>query len=492
MTEPVAPPRRSIRAAAGLSVAANVSQFGILFVASVIIARLLTPDELGVFAIAMAANGLIFAFQNTGIYQYITAQQTMPPRRIGALLTIQSLQSAAMALVLLVAAWLLAWVMEEPRLLPAIGILAIAALLAPPEMVVTGLLQREMRFDRLFVLTTAKGLVNAGVGVAGALHGLSYASLSWGAVAAAATGCLLALLFGGRALRVRPNLEGWREYWRFGASMLSIVAVTNLCGRAAIMLLGKIGGMASVGLYSRATGVAEMVQFGILEPLGRLVLPTLAEQRRRNGELGPTYLRAAAVITAVNWAAFGGLAVLAAPTIALIYGEPWLPAAPVLVWLCLGRIVTELVACYTDILVAAGLLHRLHRPVAICAVLGLGAFAAGASIGLVEAAMARTLEAALLVLLVLPLVRMATGLGLGALGRCWALSAAAAGAAVAPSLIWMQMQGWPQTLPVVELGLLVGAGILGWLAVLLVGGHEIRTQLLALRPRRAAADAGKG
>lgn len=475
-----------MRASAGLTIGANLLQFGILFVASVIIARLLTPDELGVFAIAMAANGLIFAFQNTGVGQYIIAQDTLSPRRLGAILTIQSLQSAAMAAALLVAAHLLAALLEEPRLVPAIGILAIAAIIAPAEMMASGLFQREMRFDKALVLVAGKSLANAAVSIACALHGLSYASLSWGAVGGAATGLVLAVLLCGRRLAVPPNLDGWRDYWRFGSAMLSIVAVTNFCSRIALILLGRITDMASVGLFSRATGMAEMIQYGLTDPLARLVLPALAERNRIPADFRAAYLRAMAVMTAVSWAAFAGLAVLAAPVIALVYGTPWLPAAPLLVWLCIARILMDIVPCYMEVMVAAGRLPQLARPLQARAIAGLAAFALGASFGLTEAAMARAAEAALGVVLTLPLVRAAAEIGMRDLLRIWGTSLAAALAAVAPAVAWMQAHGWPSQLaPGVLVGL-VAAGAGAWLVVLALTRHEVWQQLQPRARRRGA------
>ena len=112
--------------------------------------------------------------------------------------------------------------------------------------------------------------------------------------------------------------------------------------------------------------------------------------------------------------------------IALVYGETWLPAAPVLVWLCLGRMITEFSPCYMEVMVAAGQLQRLSGALRLRAAAGFCAFSIGACFGLQEAAMSRVLEGMLNALMVVPLVRAATGLGWGALGRCWGLSAAAA------------------------------------------------------------------
>jgi O-antigen/teichoic acid export membrane protein len=490
MTGAEATPGRSIRVSAAYTVASNALQFGILFAGSVIIARLLTPDEMGVFAIAAAAQGLVFAFQNTGVIQYVIGQDSLPPRRIGAVLTIQALQSAAMAFVLVMLAQGVAWLLEEPRIIPAITPLALAALLAPAEMLPVGLLQREMRFDRLFVLGIGKAVASTAVAIAGAVHGLSYASLSWGALAGAVVAASIGLAFCGRRLRVRPNLEGWREYWRFGAAMLSIVVITNLCSRVSVILLGKLTDMASVGLFSRATGIVEMVQFGVMEPLGRLVLPSLAAQRRQHGEIGSTYLRAASVITAVNWAAFGGLAVLAEPLIELIYGPAWVPASAALVWLCLARMILELATCPIEVMVATDRLPALTRPVTIRAVLGLAAFAAGASFGLAWAASARALEAVLGVALVLPLLLAVTGVARAELLRVWGVGFAACLGATAPAFAYMQWQGWPATLPPATLAGLLLAGMLGWGLVLLACRNEIRSQMLLALARPAVGQAG--
>ncbi|WP_372617616.1 oligosaccharide flippase family protein [Falsiroseomonas sp.] len=482
-------PGQSIRVSAFFTVGGSALQFSILFFGSVIIARLLTPEEMGVFAIAVTANGLVFALQNTGVSQYIVAEQTLSARRLGALLTLQALQSAAMAAVLVLLSFALAEILDEPRVVPAISLLSVATLLGPWELVAGGLLQREMRFGRLFVISVSKAVVTTAVAIVAAANGFSYASLALGTVAGAAAGSALGLAFCWRRIRVRPNLEGWRHYWRFGSAMLGITAVTNLCSRTGIIVLGRLTDMASVGLFSRAAGITEMVQLGVMEPLGRLVLPTLAAQRRAGSDLSRTYLRAAAVITALNWAAFGGVAVLADPLIALIYGPTWLPAAPVLVWLCIARMLVELVVSPIELMVATERLHLLTRVLCVRSVIGLAAFSAGAWVGLEWAAAGRALEAWVGVCLTLPLVRAAAGVTLGELSRVWGVSLIAAATAVAPSATWMQMQGWPSEVAPQILAALILVGALGWLLVLFAFGHEIWGQvrqmcsLAAFRPQ---------
>ena len=470
-------PPSSIRTSAAFTIGSNALQFGIQFISSVIIARLLSPDEMGVFSIAMAAYGLVFAFQNTGVIQYLVSQEELTPSKIGTTIGMNALQSLAFAATLIALSFGVAWILSDARIVPAVSLLAVSALLTPMIQIPVGLMQRAMRFDSLFVINVASTTVNAGVAVACAMYGLSYASLAWGSIAGSLVSGSIGCALCWRQLLVAPTLEHWREYWRFGLSMLSIVIITNLCSRSSIIVLGKLTSVATVGYFGRATGIVEMVQYGLIEPLSRLVLPTLSEHKRRGEAFGKTYLRVANVITAVSWASFAGLAVLAEPLITLVYGPTWLPAAPALVLLCAARMLIEFSSCSIEVMVASDRLAAMPRLAAVKSVAGLAAFSIGATFGLVWASAGRVLESALSSILYLPQIRSATGVRQVELGSVWLFNFVATLAAIAPALGWMIAFDWPSELPILTLLALIASGVACWLIVLFLFKHEIWMQI---------------
>lgn len=467
----------SVRKSMAWSLTGSVGFFVIQFAASVIVARLLTPAEFGVYGVALAAVTLLLAFQNLGFQSFIVREATLDAPTLGTVHTMAILQGAALAALLYAGAPALAAFLDEPRVTPALRILCLFAALTPVEPLASGHFQRRHRFDLVVATGLARVVVAAATSVFLAYRGFSYASLSWGSVAGGAAAALVGIAFAGRELAVRPTLARWRTVWAYGSNILATMALANIVSRLPDIILARLAGMATVGLYGRASGIIESFNTGVMYGVNGVVLKGLVDSREALGRIDSVYLRAVRTTTGLFWPMYAGLGILSGPVITMIYGPRWAAAAPVLALLCAAAVIQTALVARQEVLITAGRVAELPRLEGLRGAVGLTLFAAGATQGLVPAAAARVAEALTQHGLFVRRIRAAADTSFGAIYRCYGPSLVVTAAAVLPSLAVMQARGWPAEIPPGEMAAAILGGVALWFGALFAVGHELRAEI---------------
>lgn len=467
----------SVRKSMAWSLTGSFGFFIIQFVASVIVARLLTPVEMGIYGVALAALSLLTAFQNLGFQSFIIREQSLDAATLGTVHTMAVIQALGLAVILYAGAPWLAAFLDEPRVTPALRILSLYAVLVPIETLASGHLQKRGRFDLLTAMGLSRVLVGATASVGLAYAGFSYTSMSWGAVIGQVVAVAAAFLLAGRDLAVRPTLARWRTVWAYGSNILATMALANIFSRLPDIVLGRLAGIAQVGLYGRASGIIESFNTGVMYGVQRVVLKSMVDSRDQIGRIDYVYLRAVRAATGLFWPMYAGLAVLAGPVITMVYGAKWAAAAPVLALLCVAAIVQTALVARQEVLITTGRVSELPKLEGIRGSVGLALFIAGASQGLVPAAASRVAEAVTQHALFVRSIRVAADTSLRAIYRCYGASLVVTAAAIFPALVVMQWRGWADVIAPGEFVGAIVAGIICWLAAVHAVGHDLRNEI---------------
>lgn len=462
----------SVRRSLGTMLAGNAGFFVIQFGASLVLARLLTPAEMGVYAASVAVVYVVTALTTVGLPGWLVRERELTPDKIGSVYALTLMQSALLGGGLLLLADPMGDLARDARVARSVEILALFAAVSPVTATLSGLLQRRMRFDLVTLIGLTNIAVSAGATIALAYAGWGWRSMPWGTGAGALTSLALALVIQ-RGDRAPLSLRHARAILGFGSRLLAAALIVNAATRLPDILLTRASGAAATGLYSRGAGLVDVFTNTILRSFQRVMQSQFARDRDAGVGLGPGYARISRVVTGLFWPAFAVLGALASPVIGLLYGERWLAAAPVLAIIGGAAAVQMVVACRTEVLITVGRERELPRIEAVRGVIGVAMFAYAAQYGLVWAAATRVLDAAVAVALYAPGIARATGLGWRAMARAFARSAVVAVAAAAPAVAWMSVRGWPATLPVLELATVLAASGVAWLAALALTRHML-------------------
>lgn len=465
--------QKSVRKSVAWAYAGQAVSIVVSLGASAIVARLLSPTEMGVFAVALATIGALQIATQFDLGTFITREKVLNATDLDSAFTMNALLMAGLA----IATWLLGIVgagfLGEPGVAQTLQLVALGPLIQMFEFRPAAMLQRDMQFQWISVVGTGKIVAGAIVSVIMAYAGHSYMSLAWGNLAYAAFGAMAYSLIGWRHVSLRVTLANWRPIVTFGLRMMSISGMANLVVRLSDILLGSFLGLAALGLYSRATSIATMLWQNIYGTATRVVFVQLAHDYRETGELRATFLRGIGSIIAVIWPITIGLAILSGPAILILFGDQWVSAALPLSLLLVAQFVNLSFGMNWELFVLRDETARQTRFEFIRAIVGLVLFVGGCMISIEAAAASRIVEAFVGVALYLPHMNRMAGTTNADLFRVYGQSLLLTVVAVLPAGVLMALHDWSPHTPFSWIVASVAVGVMLWLTVVAKLDHPL-------------------
>lgn len=323
---------RQTRSGIAWSTISFASGRALTFVATLVLARLLTPAEFGVVAAILAFLALLELGSDLGMKATVVyEQERVRSDRLDTAFTINLAIAALLCAIGVIAAPAIAGFFDIEG---EAGLFRLAAL----SLLITGLanihdavLLRDLHFRRRIVPELTRGFVRGGVAIALAVAGMGAEALVWGLLAGQAAWAVMEWLVTGYRPRLRADLAVARSMTSYGASAVALQVVAVLGTRAHVIVVGKLLGPAALGLYTIAARVPELLVSGVSWSFSVVSFPALAKMR----ELDRAHL-AESVCALVRYQALATvptaalIAVLAGPAIVVAFSGQWAPAAPVM------------------------------------------------------------------------------------------------------------------------------------------------------------------
>lgn len=349
---------RSVRSAA-ITVANQTFLFVLRLGTTVVMARLLTPDDYGLVGMVTGLLAFLAVFNDVGLAQATVQKAEVTHQEASTLFWIGAGVSSSLTLVAAVAAPAIAWFYGDARLVAVSLALAFGFFLQGMSFPQSAVLKRQLRFGTLAAIELAGSVIAAALGMALAWSGASYWSLvamQLGGAAVQMSGLWLATRWRpgrpGRLVDVAPQL-------RFGAGFLGYHVVGSFVRSLDRVLLGWRFGAPPVGLYTRAFHVSLLPMQQLSLPIGNVAMAALARVQDDRERFRRYFCRAMAAIAALGIPMAVAVACLSGEIVRIVLGPQWLEAGPLVAILTLGGAVHTLTACTGWILVATGRTDRL-------------------------------------------------------------------------------------------------------------------------------------
>ena len=311
----------------------GVLQFGF----SILLARLLTPRDFGVVALAFVVLGFARLLGDLGMGSAVVQRAMLTERHIRSAYTLSALVGVATAVLIASAAPLCAAVMREPILTPVLRALSTAFIARGLSTVAASLLRKRLDFKRQFFVDIGSYVFGYAL-VATSLAALGFGvwSLVWGGLVQTflATGAQMLLV----RHPLRPLL-GKRELgdligFAIGATLNGFVNYVAVNGDN--FIVGRWSGAASLGLYNRAYTLMNVPQTYIAHVMSGVLFPAMAQVQGEPQRMRRAYLLATQLTAIVAGPAMGVMAISAPLFISSVYGPQWMGAVLPLQLLCLA------------------------------------------------------------------------------------------------------------------------------------------------------------
>ena len=301
----------------------------LVLLATAILARLLTPEEFGLVALALTFTAFLDMLKDFGVAEalIIVKEDEVAEKAETAWVV---MQAGGLLLLVLTSALgpLAAEFYDEPALVAIMPVLGFTFVLRSFGAAHYAIAQKTLDFRTRTAAEFADVTVRGVAGVALALSGAGAWSLVLGYVAGtAAMTATLWLLVDWRP-KLQPRRDHLRELLGFGGALTGVSLAGAILGNADRLLIGRVLGAAPLGLYSLASRLPELLIVNLSVVAGQVLFPAFAAvDRDALHQAFLASLRYAAMV-ALPLAAF--MFVLAEPLILAAFGDQWLDAVGVM------------------------------------------------------------------------------------------------------------------------------------------------------------------
>ncbi len=288
---------------------------------TVIVARILAPEDYGLVSMAMVFVGFVALLSEFGVGTAVIAMRDLRDEQIAQLNALAVLLGVAACVATCAAAVPLGHFFESPGLPFVLIALSVGFIVTSLSTVPVALLQRDLRFRDLALIDGFRALVMAGVTVALAMLGLGFWTLVVSSVVSSALGSAL-------TLALRRHRLAWPDASLRSAMRLSWHLIVNrVCwyvySNADFAIAGRVLGQAALGSYTLAWSLTS-IPIEKVTGLATSVTPAyLAAVRNELESLRRYLLNPTKAIALIAFTLLAGLAIVAPDAVGVVLGDKW-------------------------------------------------------------------------------------------------------------------------------------------------------------------------
>jgi O-antigen/teichoic acid export membrane protein len=341
------------------AVLANVTMRFASVAVTALLARLLSKEDFGVFAIALAVYLVVSCLAELGMGSAVARSPMEPDKIAPTVASISIMISTGASIALAACAPVLASALGQPAAAEPIRVLSLCLLLTGVFAVPGAQLVRDFRQDRIFLATVVGFVVGNPVLILLALNGGGATAFAWSRVIGqVATG--LVFVFS----TSRRYWPGWRRdsvgaLLRFGLPLSAANLVNLALLNADYMILGRVVDAAQVGIYLIAFNIANWSTAVMGSVLNSVVVPAFGRVSEDRHRLATALTSASELVALVAFFIGAMTLALSQPLVLTIFGPKWSDAAPVQAVLSLYGILYAFSLLFANVLVATGKTLRL-------------------------------------------------------------------------------------------------------------------------------------
>jgi lipopolysaccharide exporter len=301
---------------------------------TIILARLLTPADFGVVAIAMLLVGSVEIFLQNGQLLALIRHPSPTREHYDSAWTVSVLLGLALGLIVWMTAPLATLYFHEIRAREVIHVVALRTMISGAENIAIVNLRRDLRFRANFVYNSAPSLVSFIVTVVSAFVLRNYWALVIGIMSQQITSVAVSYIM--EPYLPRFSLVKAREIWSFSSWALVRSIGVYLNNQVDKFVIGGFSGAATMGRYEVATDIATSPTAEINAPMITALFPVMARVQDDQAKRRELYLRVLYWSALICTSTAIGVALVTDDLVDLVLGPKWGDVKPLMPWLALA------------------------------------------------------------------------------------------------------------------------------------------------------------
>ena len=324
------------------------------FATSILLARLLSPDDYGLLAMVLVYIGFVTLFSHLGMAPALIQRATIDDGHVCTAFWTTTAASVVLFVLSYVAAPAVAEFFQDPRLVPIVRVTALALLLSPLNAILYSLLRRKMAFRSLAKVDVAAAVASQAVAVVTALSGWGV----WALVAAQIANPLVRLPMLLRLNRWLPSLrfqaDRFWDLFGFSSNVLGFNIINYGARNLDKVIIGRLLGPTPLGFYDISYQIMLKPLQNVSHTVSAPLFPALSSIQHDKTTAAEIYRRVCFYIALITFPMMAGIALVADDFILVAIGEKWAPAIPILQILCLVGAMQSVGSTVGDVYMSQG------------------------------------------------------------------------------------------------------------------------------------------
>lgn len=325
----------SIRKKIGLQFLVSNGAMVANFALSVILARLLTPTDIGIFSMSAILISFAHVFRDFGAFSYIVKEKEVTTQTIKTALGVLLVSSWTVAAILFFSANIWSAFFKTPQVSDVVRVLAIGFVFIPFGSIPYALLTRNLEVQRTSKVMAVSVVTYFCATITLAYTGHGHMTMAWAN--------LINIIVTGAAyhwysttpMPWRPSLRGWKKITHFGSGTIATSTLMALDNALPDVMLGKMSSPAAVGYFSKAASAVALPYTVLRSTIDYFALPYLSKLHHANQDMAAAIQQASSYISVVIIPAMVWMTVMDREIILFLFGPQWMASIDVIPWLCL-------------------------------------------------------------------------------------------------------------------------------------------------------------
>lgn len=309
---------------------------GVAFVVSVVLARILAPEEYGTVALVTVFIAIMQVFVWGGFPTAIVQKKEASALDFSTHFWFNLFLCTAMYGILYIAAPSIAAFYEIEELTVIVRVSGLSIVFAGIQAVHLAVITRNMQFKKFFYSTIGATVFSGAVGIGMAYSGFGAWALVGQTLTSAIVSAAILSLVSGFTPKFMFSFKSLKEIFSFAWKLLVGNIVSNIYTNLCTLIIGKVYSTTDLAYYNKGENFPKLVISNLNTTIGSVLFPAMARVQDDKMHLKSIMRRSIKTTGYLVWPCMIGLIVCAEPLVAWMYTEKWLFSVPFMRLFCIS------------------------------------------------------------------------------------------------------------------------------------------------------------
>lgn len=364
------------------TVSANIIKQVMNLVSIVILARLLTPDDFGVFAILMIFIGFLGMFVEMGSSAAIIHMDKISDKLLSSIFYFNVFSGVLFCILLFVLSGPISVFFENPEIEELLKWLSFTFVIGSFSGVQKALFSKKLEFKTISIIGTVTTFSSLAIGIVAAINGFGVYSLIIRTMADTILLTTLTWYISSWKPGLMFSLEELKKVFHFATNLTGYTFINYFSKNADNFLIGKFLGSSNLGVYNMAYNIMLYPLQNISHVFMKVLFPAFSLIKDDNEKFKRGYLRVIFFVALVSFPLMTGLMATSEIFVSVVFGEKWHNLAIILLIMAPIGMIQSIAGTTGSLYLAKGNVKTLFKIGSLNAIVAVVSFIVGIPFGI--------------------------------------------------------------------------------------------------------------